>query len=424
MLARMIRAWRTNNDFGELWAYPVADAGAGVAAEGSLTFAGPATAAGVISLYIGGTLVSAAVASGDAATAIAASVAAAVTANARLPVTAASDAGVVTLTARNKGTLGNAIDLQVNLNGARGGEALPAGVAVVIAAMSGGATDPDLSGLAAALGDEEFEVIVAPWTSTTQINAIRDMMDDTTGRWAWSRQIYGHAFAALKADVADLLSFGAARNDQHVTVVGYEPANPTSPAEMAAAFAARVFASVAADPARPLQTLAMTSVFPTPTGARFGKSSHQSLLSNGIAAVYYDPGGAVRILRAVTTYQRSAWAITDRSYLDCETLFTLAEVIRRLRSVITTKFPRSKLANDGTRFGAGQPIVTPKTIKAELVAQYAEMEAAGLVEDAAGFAAATIVERDVTDPSRVNVLYAPNLINGLRIFAVLAQFRS
>jgi hypothetical protein len=33
------------------------------------------------------------------------------------------------------------------------------------------------------------------------------------------------------------------------------------------------------------------------------------------------------------------------------------------------------------------------------------------------------VERDVNDPNRVNVLYPPDLINQLRVFAVLAQFR-
>jgi phage tail sheath gpL-like len=34
-----------------------------------------------------------------------------------------------------------------------------------------------------------------------------------------------------------------------------------------------------------------------------------------------------------------------------------------------------------------------------------------------------IVERHPNDPNRVNVLYPPDLINQLRIFAVLAQFR-
>src|SRR6185295_5911098 len=93
------------------------------------------------------------------------------------------------------------------------------------------------------------------------------------------------------------------------------------------------------------------------------------------------------------------------------------------RQAITSKFPRHKLANDGTRFGAGQAIVTPKSIKAELVAQYRIDEFNGLVEDGANFKDNLIVERDPNDPTRLNVQYPPDLINGLRLFAVLTQFR-
>jgi phage tail sheath gpL-like len=424
MLSRMIRAFRANDPFGDLWVFPVADDGAGTAHTRTITITGTATGAGTLALYIGGILVPVLVAVGDTPTVQAGAVVTAVNANTRLPFTAANTAGVVTLTARNKGTLANTIDVRVNLQGRRGGEVLPAGVSVAFAAGTTGATDPALTGLAAALGDEEFEVIVAPYTATGQINALRDMMNDSSGRWSWSRQIYGHVFAALKDTSANLITFGDGRNDQHMTVVGYEPQNPTSTSEMAAAFAAQAFASIRADAARPLQTLELRGVFATPAGSRWTKSVQQSLLANGIALVSYDAASSVRILRAVTTYQVNAWSQPDISYLDAETLFTLAEVIRRLRGRITQRFPRSKLANDGTRFGAGQPIVTPRIIKAELVAQYAEMVEAGLCEDAEGFAAATIVERNVNDPSRVDVLYAPNLVNGLRIFAVLAQFRS
>jgi hypothetical protein len=47
----------------------------------------------------------------------------------------------------------------------------------------------------------------------------------------------------------------------------------------------------------------------------------------------------------------------------------------------------------------------------------------GLVEDLTNFKRNLLVERDPNDPNRVNVLYPPDLINQLRTFAVLAQFR-
>jgi phage tail sheath gpL-like len=105
------------------------------------------------------------------------------------------------------------------------------------------------------------------------------------------------------------------------------------------------------------------------------------------------------------------------------TLATLAKLLRNQKYAITSKFPRHKLADDGTKFGPGQAIVTPGIIKAELVNEYQMDMWNGLVENLKAFKANLIVERDPNDPNRVNVLYPPDLINQLRIFAVLAQFR-
>jgi phage tail sheath gpL-like len=96
---------------------------------------------------------------------------------------------------------------------------------------------------------------------------------------------------------------------------------------------------------------------------------------------------------------------------------------RRLKAATTQKLPRAKLADDGTRFGPGQPLVTPSIYKAEIIAQYRQMEFDGLVEDADAMAKATIVERNARDPSRLDVLWAPYLVSGLRIVALLNQFR-
>ena len=105
------------------------------------------------------------------------------------------------------------------------------------------------------------------------------------------------------------------------------------------------------------------------------------------------------------------------------TLSTLAALLRNQRYIITTKYARCKLANDGTRFGPGQRVATPGIIKAELVSQYRVDMFNGLCEDIRAFKNNLIVERDANNPNRLNVLYPPDLINQLRIFAVLAQFR-
>ena len=67
--------------------------------------------------------------------------------------------------------------------------------------------------------------------------------------------------------------------------------------------------------------------------------------------------------------------------------------------------------------------MTPGLIKSSLIAQYRQDMFSGLVENMSAFKAHLICERDTNDPNRVNVLYPPDLINQLRVFAVLAQFR-
>ena len=112
----------------------------------------------------------------------------------------------------------------------------------------------------------------------------------------------------------------------------------------------------------------------------------------------------------------------DASYLDVTTPATLGYIRYATRARITQKFPRHKLANDGTAFGPGQAIVTPGIIRAELLALFRELELQGLVEDFDQYKADLIVERNANDPNRIDVLSPPNLVNQLRVFAEQIQF--
>ena len=57
------------------------------------------------------------------------------------------------------------------------------------------------------------------------------------------------------------------------------------------------------------------------------------------------------------------------------------------------------------------------------IAAYSILESMGLVENMELFKANLIVERNATDPNRVDVLFPPDLVNQLRVFAMLVQFR-
>ncbi|EKT4478773.1 phage tail sheath subtilisin-like domain-containing protein [Pseudomonas putida] len=419
MLAEMYDTWRAIDPAGEVWCLPVK--ATGTKAAGKVTVTGTATAGGQINLYVAGQRVRATIANGATAAATATAIAAAVNA-AGLSVSAAAATGEVTLTCRWAGLSGNDIQLQLNRQGRVNGEVTPAGLTVTITAMAGGVGTPDLAAAIALLGDEPFEFLCGPWADATSLDAWKSLMNDSTGRWSWSRQLYGHVYTGLRGTLGELVALGDTRNDAHVTVYGFEKSCPDPVWRQVAAYAARQAVFISADPARPTQTGELNGITPAPAGERFMLTERQSLLSHGIATAFAQ-SGAQRIERAVTTYQKNEYGQTDNSYLDSETLHQSAYIIRFLKGRITSKYGRHKLANDGTRFGAGQAIVTPAVIRAEMIAGYFILEQMGIVENADAFAKYLVVERSTTDPTRVNVLYPPDLVNQLRVFALQYQFR-
>ncbi|MEN4667734.1 phage tail sheath subtilisin-like domain-containing protein [Pantoea agglomerans] len=420
-LARMVARYRAVDPFGELWVIAVPEPD-GETAKGTVTLTGNAQASGSLNLYIGAVRVRAAVVTGDAPSAVATTLATAVNANADLPVTAAAAAGVVTLTARHKGLTGNSIPLALNYYGTVGSETTPDGVNVVIAAMAGGAGSPSLSATIAAMGDEPFDFIGTPFSDSSSLATLALEMNDSSGRWGYARQLFGHVYTAKIGTLSDLVAFGDTMNNQHITVAGYEPAVQTAADELVALRTARNAVFIRIDPARPTQTGELTGALPAPAGSRFIQSEQQSLLKHGIATAYAE-SGVLRMQRDITTYQKNSYGVADDSYLDSETLHTSAYVIRQLKSIITSKYPRHKLANDGTRFGDGQAVVTPAVIKGEMCSAYKKMERSAIVENFEIFKQHLVVERNASNSDRVDVLFPPDYVNQLRVFALLNQFR-
>lgn len=422
MLALMTAAYRQNDTFGEVWYLPLADDPAAIAATGTILIGSAPTANGTLYLYIGGVRIAQAVLTTQTAAQIATALAATINATPNLPVTATAATGTVTLTAINKGPAGNDIDLRLNYQGSRGGEAMPVGLTATITAMASGATAPSLTTAFGNLSSLPFDFIVCPYTDATSLDAFKTLLNDITGRWSWSVQIYGHFFAAYRGTVGTLTTFGTGRNDQHGTVMGFND-SPTPNWIWAAALAGASAVSVRADPATPLQTVQIQGVLAPPIQSRFILTDRNTLLFDGISTFIVGDDGTVYIENLITTYQKNAFGNPDNSYLEVETLFTLAYVLRALKTVVTSKYARVKLAANGTRFAAGSNVVTPNVIRADLIAQYRQLEAQGLVQNGDAFKAALIVQQNTSNPNRVDVLYPPTLINQLRIFALLAQFR-
>lgn len=417
-IASMARMALRNGTLLELYCMAVPEDDAAVAASGAVTLTGQCSVTGVISLYIGGTRVRAKAIAGETLTTTAARLATTINADGTLPVTAVASTdtpGLINLTCRWKGATGNALDVRLNYASE---DALPTGLRASITGMSGGAADPDMDQVVAALGDTWWKALITPWVGKSEREQLEEWLETQFGPL---RQQECQAFGAYRGTLAETSTFGNAGNSQLVSVEGIGKC-PSSPWDFAAAYGMRAAVSLAADPARPLQSLELTGIKAPAREDRWSLEERNILLWDGIATYRVTEDGTVQIEREITMYQHNSWGLADPSYLDVQTVATLGYWRYAVNARITQKFPRHKLADDGTNYGDGQAVVTPSVIRGELLALFRELEQKGLVENADAFKEGLIVERNADDRNRLDILAEPDLVNQFRIFAMLTRF--
>lgn len=413
----MCKRFLQNNPAGKVYAAAQTDAGASTAASQTLAFTGPATGDGTIYLYIGGKLVEVGVSDGDSITTIGDAVDAAVLADDELPVTSANAAGTVTFTAKVKGTVGNQITLAVNPLGQAGGQVLPDGVGATLGAatLASGATDPTVANWTTSLGDEAFDLIVLQFAATA---ALDELQTTLTTRWGATVATDGVLIAAEDDSAGDLETLVEGYNDEHISIVGFkESASWLSPAyEVAAAYAGVVarYCVESEDPGQSVQMQPLLGIWGR--GTNFSDTERDGLANAGCATLKNDRGTCYIELEA-TTKRTTEFGDPDTRFQDIQVPLSMAYLRRYYKSLINSAYPRHKLADDDTAIPSGARVVTPAIAKAFVIAKYKALEGV-LVEDVDAFSESVIVERNATNPNRLDGYIEPNFINRLRVFAM------
>jgi len=422
MITAMVKAFRDNDPLSELVVIALDDNGGGedevpggIPATGEINISGNATQAGIIYLYIAGTRLRIVVSAGMSATQVVSAMETVINRN-DLPMSAIARANTVELISIHSGEATNGLDVRVNYHT---GEQIPAGLSLDITPLSGGAGNPDLADALSAIGDTWYNLIINPFTDAANLSVIEQ---ELASRFEPIRAIDGVAISAVAGNFSALSTIGDSRNSPHVCLFESH-AYPKAPYVRAAMIAGIISRAAQNDPARPFQTLVLKGDMPPLETDRLTFGERNLLLFDGIATSVTDAGNAVRLERAITTYKTNAFGSPDPSYLDVNTLLTLSYLRFTMRARIAQKYARHKLAKDGTRFGPGQAIVTPKIMRAELIALFGDWERIGLVEDLDQFKRDLIVEINQNDPNRLDVILPPNLVNQLRILAVRIDFR-
>lgn len=423
--ARMCNIFKRNNPYTELYAMAISATAASTQASAIISFSTAmnssdgVSGAGTYYLMINGSRCEIAITSNMSAESIAADLASIINSMDNLPVQAAASNGQLNISALQGGTLGNYINIRANYYT---GESDPTFFSThpVIISMAGGAVDPDLGDAWGVIENEQFHYIIQPWIVPANLTEIETELET---RFGPLENMQGHGFTAVRGNQTSCTTLGNMRNSPFNTIMGMDD-SPTCPEEWAAALGAQAAWSLNNDPARPLHTLRLVGVLPPPIENRFTYTERGLLLYDGIATYYVDSGGAVRIERCITTYQRDALGVADPSYLDVQTLATLSEIRYQFQARMSTRFisPRYKLADDTFPVQPGSYIVTPSIIKQETIALFSLLRDKGLIENLDDFVDNLIVERDSTDVNRVNILLPPDLVNQFRVLAGVIQF--
>ena len=421
MLALMAAAFLKANRTAELWCIAQGN-GEGNATVATISLSGKATESGTLVTYIAGVRIALSDSTGATGAMLADALAEKIKAMSDLPVTAAVTANAggddnhadVVLSAKFIGRL-SVVDVRWNHYS---GEVTPSGIAASVTMPSDNNSNPDIRDSIAGMGDLQYKYIVMPYLDEPNLNLLRTELQE---RWGAVNQADGFAVAVMNGTYGDISTFGISRNDQLITCMGM--CNAPEPSYLYAATVCAIASqALTIDPARPLQTLTLPERIPPAVSDRFTWPERNALLYDGISTFTVNDSGQMQIERLITMYRTNSYGDSDPSYLDVNTIATLSYLRYSLRTRITQKFPRHKLANDGTNFAPGQAVVTPSIIKTELLALFEEWESAGLVEDFETFKSELYVTRNANDKNRVDVLCGPNLINQFRIFAAQLQF--
>lgn len=363
----------------------VAIADAGVKAAATVTFATNALASTTYALRIAGVLIQIDIVTGDTPTIIAAALSAAINANTSLPVTATPLVGVVTITAKNGGTVGNGIQLRgrfastttvVGTTATLSSTALTAGTGAVSTAAALAGTVARRYHETAILLDDSVSGLAAKTHINTQAGA-------EVGFGEFAHQ-------GLVGSLSTATTLALALNAPRGLVAAINGSESWSVA-IAAAFAAVLSSEEAAT--RPLNTLPLTGILPPPVESRWTRTETRTLLDNGVTPLVVMPGETVGIMRAVVTGVKNSGGNFDYSTLDVTITRGFDDLRDNVKLMFDTNYPRARWAESDADGLLPPDVATPAKVKQDLIDVCRDAESRGICSGVEALKDQIVVEK-------------------------------
>lgn len=427
IIAQMAAAFIKANPWIPLEIIGVADAAGATKAAGTFALAGTATAAGTLALYVQGIRIAVAVAVGDTAANVATNALSTINqlvntlggiplSAGALPFTAAASTGSVTITALHGGTLGNSIDLRTN---AQRGDQTPAGLTVTVTAMTGGATDPDITNAVDAIASSWFTDIGICWNDSNNVGVFESAL---ATRFMAMGKLDAKGYRAIAGTPGTVQTAQTGLNSKYATTLAMQ--NPMTPTwSIAASFAGACAYELANDPSRQLRGVALPGIVAPAAADQYDETERNILLGAGISTFTVAVDGTVQLERVVTENTTDANGVPTEAWHDIMVPATMSRIRYDWIAYVSLVYPRNKLAPDGSLAAEYDPtVVTPKRMKGAWAGRCRVYGENGWIVNIAQTVNRSTFEIDSKNPNRMNSRQQVAPIGNLMILAGDLEF--
>lgn len=401
-LHRQVRRFYAVNKTTPLYAVAVTES-VGANATGVITVATTSTGVGTLRVYVGDEFADSPIATGDTVTVIAAAAKAAINSKTWWAVTADNAAGVLTLTAKQKGLRGNLIRFSAQI---LSGSSIATTVTPVASTLmsSGTTADSNVTALATILPFRYYYIVSAA-EDATQVGAVLSQINTQANPVPGVRQ---RAIAGSLDSIANVNAIAVGLNGARCEVV-WQVSSDWTPAELAAN-AAAVYTLEEA-PAIPrlnfdfygndAQSSSNWKVRAPRSGLAPTRAQLLSALNNGVTPITSGVGGSSYLVKRITSRSLNG-AVADYRIRDAHKVTVCDRYADDAQAKFASQF-RGKQIADNPKQNETAPVnaVTPAVLKAAINRLTRDYGEDGLLQRVGEIIADTQTERSQATTTRL-----------------------
>ena len=403
---------------------PVVAPTSGVAATGDITFTTDSTSAGTYYFSIGGDVIDVTVPKGSTASEAGDLLVSAITAETNALVSAVNTAGTVAITAKNTGTNGNYIRMDLNPSGATQESENPTGMTVSVdALLTGGAGAVDIhdvffnSSEEDILGDRYYTFISCPYFDSTNLGYVNDSWVIRSG--AGVKRPFATVVGYTTQTYTEALAVAPTINRKCIAPV-WDNRSYAQPCELSAAVMGVAMASCSVDPGRPFKTVETGIPFDTSI-ADLSYVKNDALFRSGMGYFKGTSGNLLTGDLALSYRTNTAGADTEEWY-DLVALTLRQQKVYELDTLFnSTPYTRGILAsNDST--STKSYVIKPKKVIADLSTLIDNWNDEGWTKNADTVKATLSASINSSNNSRVDASFTDDEAKALRIVNIAYNF--